>query len=411
MSLYGSVQSQMKQAFAYLANTYDANLLEKILRPDQVIQVAIPVVMDDGSTKVFTGFRSQHNNIKWPYKGGLRFHPQVSQDEVMSLSAWMTLKTSVVGIPLGGGKGGIIVDPKTLSVGELERLSRSFTQKIWKYIGPQTDVPAPDVNTTPQIMAWMVDEYSKLVGTRTPGVITGKPIAIGGSLGRTIATSLGGRFTVTEYLKAKNQSIAGKTIAIQGAGNVWLLFAKIAHENSAKVVAISDSKWGIYDAKGLDIIQIEQLKEAGKSVVDYAADKISNEQLLELQVDILVPAALEQVIHQGNAANIKAPLILELANGPVTPEADDILSQKNIAVIPDVLANAGGVTVSYFEQVQNNTNYYRSEAEVHEKLEQIMRPATRQVLDTQVNYKTNNLRMAAYVVSLERILQAMKLRG
>jgi glutamate dehydrogenase len=401
----------MKQAFAYLANTYDANLLEKILRPDQVIQVAIPVTMDDGSTKVFTGFRSQHNNIKGPYKGGLRFHPQVSQDEVMSLSAWMTLKTSVVGIPLGGGKGGIIVDPKTLSVGELERLSRSFTQKIRKYIGPQTDVPAPDVNTTPQIMAWMVDEYSKLVGTWTPGVITGKPIAIGWSLGRTIATSLGGRFTVTEYLKAKNQEISGKSIAVQGAGNVGLLFAKIAYENGAKVVAISDSKWGIYDANGLDIIQIEQLKEAGKSVVDYAADKISNEQLLELQVDILVPAALEQVIHQNNASNIKAPLILELANGPVTPEADNILSQKNIAVIPDVLANAGGVTVSYFEQVQNNTNYYRPEAEVHQKLEQIMRPATRQVLDTQVKYTTSNLRMAAYVVSLERILAAMKLRG
>lgn len=411
MSLYESVQSQMKQAFAYLANTYDANLLEKILRPDQVIQVAIPVTMDDGSTRVFTGFRSQHNNIKGPYKGGLRFHPQVSQDEVMSLSAWMTLKTSVVGIPLGGGKGGIIVDPKTLSVGELERLSRSFTQKIRKYIGPQTDVPAPDVNTTPQIMAWMVDEYSKLVGTWTPGVITGKPIAIGWSLGRTIATSLGGRFTVTEYLKAKNQDITGKTIAVQGAGNVGLLFAKIAYENGAKVVAISDSKWGIYDANGLDIIQIEQLKEAGKSVIDYAADKISNEQLLELQVDILVPAALEQVIHQNNASNIKAPLILELANGPVTPEADNILSQKNIAVIPDVLANAGGVTVSYFEQVQNNTNYYRPEAEVHEKLEQIMRPATRQVLDTQVKYGTSNLRMAAYVVSLERILAAMKLRG
>ncbi len=409
MSLYASVQSQIKQAYSHISGNYSPNLLEKLLLPDQILEVSIPVTMDDGKTKVFTGYRSQHNNTKWPYKGGIRFHPNVSKDEVMSLSAWMTLKTSVVGLPLGWWKWGIIVDPKQLSQGELERLSRGYIQKIAKFIGPLTDVPAPDVNTNPQIMAWMLDEYNKVTGVLSPGVITGKPVELWGSLGRGSATSMGGWIVLQQYLTDTNQSLEGKTIAIQWAGNAGLIFAKIAYANRAKVVAISDSKWAVYNPDGLDIPEIEDIKNQWKSVIDYcqSCEKLTNDQLLALWVDILVPAALEEVIREDNAATIQAKLILELANGPITPWADAILEKNNIVVMPDVLANAGWVTVSYFEQVQNNTNYYRSEQEVHEKLENIMKPATKAVIHTAQKYAIS-LRMAAYVVSLDRILKAMQ---
>lgn len=409
MSLYASVQSQIKQAYSYISWNYSPNLLEKLILPDQILEVSIPVTMDDGSTKVFTGYRSQHNNTKWPYKGGIRFHPNVSKDEVMSLSAWMTLKTSVVGLPLWGGKWWIIVDPKQLSQAELERLSRGYIQKIAKFIGPLTDVPAPDVNTNPQIMAWMLDEYNKVTGVLSPGVITWKPVELWGSLGRWSATSMGWWIVLQQYLTDTNQSLTGKTIAVQWAGNAGLIFAKIAYTNWAKVVAISDSKWAVYNANGLDLNEIETLKKNGKSVIEYCqwCDKLSNDDLLALSVDILVPAALEEVIREDNAGTIKAKLILELANWPITPAADAILEKNNIVVIPDVLANAGWVTVSYFEQVQNNTNYYRSEQEVHEKLENIMKPATKSVVHTADKYNIS-LRMAAYVVSLDRILKAMQ---
>jgi len=408
MSLFESVQSQIKQAYSHISENYSPNLLEKLLRPDQILEVSIPVTMDDGSTKVFTGYRSQHNNTKWPYKGGIRFHPNVSKDEVMSLSAWMTLKTSVVGLPLGWGKGGIIVNPKKLSQAELEKLSRGYMRKIAKFIGPLTDIPAPDVNTNPQIMAWMLDEYNKITGVLSPGVITGKPVELWGSLGRGNATSMGGWIVLQQYLADTNQSLEGKTIAIQWAGNAGLIFADIAHSNGAKVVAISDSKGAIYNANGLNISEIDDIKNNWKSVIDcnQSCEKLNNEQLLALDVDILVPAALEGVLHWSNAWSVKAKIILELANGPIDPDADKILEKNNIVVIPDVLANAGGVTVSYFEQVQNNTNYYRSEQEVHEKLENIMKPATKAVIHTAEKY-TISLRMAAYVVSLERILSAM----
>jgi glutamate dehydrogenase len=409
MSLYASVQSQIKQAYSYISGNYSPNLLEKLLLPDQILEVSIPVTMDDGSTKVFTGYRSQHNNTKWPYKGGIRFHPNVSKDEVMSLSAWMTLKTSVVGLPLGGGKGWIIVDPKQLSQAELERLSRGYMRKIAAFVGPLTDVPAPDVNTNPQIMAWMLDEYNKVTGVLSPGVITGKPVELWWSLGRWSATSMGWWIVLQQYLTDTNQSLDGKTIAVQWAGNAWLIFAKIAYTNGAKVVAISDSKWAIYNANGLDLNEIETLKKNGKSVIDYCqwCDKLTNDELLALDVDVLVPAALEEVIREDNAATVKAKLILELANGPITPWADVILEKNNVVVMPDVLANAWWVTVSYFEQVQNNTNYYRSEQEVHEKLQNIMKPATKAVTHTAGKY-TISLRMAAYVVSLDRILKAMQ---
>ena len=408
MSLFESVQSQIKQAYSYISGNYSPNLLERLLRPDQILEVSIPVRMDDGSTKVFIGYRSQHNNTKGPYKWGIRFHPQVSKDEVMSLSAWMTLKTSVVWLPLGWGKGGVIVDPKTLSQWELERLSRGYIRKVADFIGPLTDVPAPDVNTTPQIMAWMLDEYNKIAQVPSPGVITGKPVELGGSLGRWTATSMGGWIVLQQYLADTNQSLEGKTIAVQWAGNAWLIFAKIAYTNGAKVVAISDSKWSVYNPEWLDIAAIEWLKKEGKSVIDYVnvCEKCSHGDLLSLPVDILVPAALEGVLHADNAATVQAKIILELANGPIDPAADAILEKNNVVVIPDVLANAWWVTVSYFEQVQNNANYYRSEDEVHQKLENIMKPATKDVLHTAEKYNIS-LRMAAYVVSLERILKAM----
>lgn len=409
MSLYASVQSQIKQAYSYISGDYSPNLLEKLLLPDQILEVSIPVTMDDGSTKVFTGYRSQHNNTKGPYKGGIRFHPNVSKDEVMSLSAWMTLKTSVVGLPLGWGKWGIIVDPKQLSQGELERLSRGYIQKIAKFIGPLTDVPAPDVNTNPQIMAWMVDEYNKVTGVLSPGVITGKPVELWGSLGRWSATSMGGWIVLQQYFSDTNQSIKGKTIAIQWAGNAGLIFAKIAYSNWLKVVAISDSQWAVYSEEGINVPEIEDLKNQWKSVIDYcqSCEKLTNDQLLALWVDILVPAALEEVIREDNASSVKAKFILELANGPITPWADIILEKNGIVIMPDVLANAWWVTVSYFEQVQNNTNYYRSEQEVHEKLENIMKPATKAVIQTAEKHNIS-LRMAAYVVSLDRILKAMQ---
>lgn len=409
MSLFESVQSQIKQAYTHISANHAPDLLERLLRPDQILEASIPVHMDDGSIKIFIWYRSQHSNTKWPYKWGLRFHPQVSKDEVMSLSAWMTLKTSVVGLPLGWGKWGIVVDPKKLSQNELERLTRWYVKKFIKFIGPSIDVPAPDVNTNAQIMAWMLDEYNTITGSLNPWAVTGKPVELGGSLGRDTATSMGWWIVLQQYLADTKQTIKDKTIAIQWAGNVWLLFANIAYANGIKVVAISDSKGAIYNGDWLDIPAIEMIKKGWKSVVDYcdACKKLTNEELLTLDVDILVPAALEGVIHEDNAASIQAKLILELANGPVRPAADLILAKNNIVVIPDVLANAGWVTVSYFEQVQNNMNYYRTEEEIHEKLKNIMEPAAKDVMNTWKKYNIS-LRMAAYVVSLGRILKAMK---
>jgi len=411
MSLFEAVQNQIKSSYEYIKEEFDAGLLEQVLHPNQVIEFPITIKMDDGSTKTFIGFRSQHNNAKGSYKGGLRFHPNVSKDEVMSLSARMSLKTSVVWLPLGWWKGWIIVDPKVLSTWELEKLSRWFMQKLYKHIWPNTDIPAPDVNTNGQIMAWMVDEYSKLVGERTPWVITWKPLEIWWSQWRFEATALWGFYVLEEYLKANNNSIQGKTIIIQGAGNAGMNFAEIASNAWAKIIWMSDSKWNVYDPSGLDVNQLKALKLERKSISDYDPSKqITQEEFLTQECDILVPAALENQIHQNNANNIQTKIILELANWPTTYEADAILDAKNITVIPDVLANAGGVTVSYFEQVQNNTNYYRPKEEIYEKLQKIIKPSTLDVINTAKKYGTN-LRTGAYIVSLRRILTAMKLRG
>ncbi len=407
---FESARTQMRTAYQFLAPEY-AHEFETLLSPERIIEVSIPVVMDDGSTRTFTGYRSQHNAARGPYKGGIRYHQDVTKDEVMALSAWMSIKTATLDLPLGGGKWGIIVDPKTLSKRELEALSRGWVQKLYKYIWPLDDVPAPDVNTNGEIMSWMVDEYSKLVGHWSPGTFTGKPLSIGGSLGRDTATAQGGLYVLEAYLASKWSNLAGKKVVIQGAGNAGLHMIDLVHKAGAILIGTSDSKTGIYDANGLDVDAIITLKENKKSLTEYTSgNKITNTELLELECDILIPAALENQITEENAKNIKASLILELANGPITPLADDILFGKNIPVIPDILANAGGVTVSYFEQVQNNMNYYWSREEVQQKLKLKMETALYGVLESSKKHSVM-LRTGAYVVAMKRILEAMKVRG
>lgn len=378
--------------------------------PKFEMQFGIPVRMDDGSLKVFQGYRVQYDNSRGPNKGGIRFHPDVNIDEVRALAFWMTIKCSVVGIPLGGGKGGVIVDPKKLSVNELERLSRGFMRAVTHNVGPDRDVPAPDVYTTPQIMAWMMDEYETIRGDHGPGVITGKPLSVGGSEGRGYSTAQGGVYVTLELAKRLKLK-KGASVVIQGYGNAGAYMAKILHKQGYKIIAVSDSKGGIINEKGLDPVKVEQHKAVTGSVVSYTGAKnISNEQILTVACDVLVPAALENVITPDNVGRIKAKAIVELANGPTTPEADEKLFKKGITVVPDVLANAGGVTVSYFEQVQNAYNYYWSEKEVLTKLEPIMVGSFNEVWKTKEAYKCD-MRTAAYIVAVQRIAEAMTARG
>lgn len=405
-----SAQSQMQTAYAFLAGRYDEQF-PKILNPERIIEVNIPVKMDSGEIKNFVGYRSQHNGARGPYKGGIRYHQDVTQDEVKALSTWMSIKCATLDLQLGGGKWGIIVNPKELSERELEQLSRGWVQKLYKYIGPLDDVPAPDVNTNGQIMSWMVDEYSKLVGHWAPGTFTGKPLSIGGSLGRDTATAQGWLYVLEAYLTAKKDTLQGKKIVIQWAGNAGLNMIELIDRTGAILIGTSDSHGGIYDESGLDIWQIVELKKNKKPLTEYKWGKqITNSELLELSCDILIPAALENQITGENAKNVKAHLVMELANGPITPEADTILFARNIPVIPDILANAGGVTVSYFEQVQNNANYFWSRVEVQEKLKLKMETALAGVLHSAEEHNVM-LRTGAYVVAMERILEAMKSRG
>ena len=386
-------------------------VVEVLKEPERVIEVSIPVRMDDGTTKVFKGWRSNHNTALGPAKGGIRYHWDVTKEEVMALSAWMTMKNALMDLPYGGGKGGIRVNPKELSEGELERLSRGFIDMIYKYLGPDQDIPAPDVYTNPKIMAWMMDEYEKLVGRKSPGVITGKPKILGGSEGRGHATSLGGFFVLREALKVKGEDFEGKTAAVQGFGNAGSFMAEFLYNSKVKVVAVSDSKGGIYKAEGLPIPEVMKHKKETGSVINFpGAESITNEELLTLDVDILAPAALENVITEKNARDVKARYIVELANGPVTPEADEILYEKGTFILPDILANAGGVTVSYFEWVQNRMGYYWERDEVVEKLDKKMTKAFKEVYEAMEEYKIGS-REAAYVVALRRIVAAMKARA
>ncbi len=387
------------------------HVVDVLREPERVIEVSIPVRMDDGTVKVFRGWRSEHNTALGPAKGGIRYHWEVTKEEVMALSAWMSMKNALLDLPYGGGKGGVKVNPKQLSEGELERLSRGFMDKIYKYIGPDQDVPAPDVYTNPKIMAWMMDEYEKLAGRKAPGVITGKPLILGGSRGREYATAIGGFFVLREALKLNSTNFEGKTVAIQGFGNAGSFIGKFLYENSAKVVAVSDSKGGIYNPGGLPIPEVIKCKKKTGSVVDFpGAERITNEELLTLDVDILVPAALEGVITEKNADQVKAKYIVELANGPVTPKADEILYNKGTFILPDILANAGGVTVSYFEWVQNRMGYYWDEEEVVEKLDKKMSKAFREMCEAMESYEVNS-REASYTVALRRIVEAMEARG
>ena len=383
--------------------------MKLLLTPNKVIQEELEVKMDSGEMKKFQAFRVQYNRARGPTKGGIRYHPNVSLGEVKSLAFWMAVKCAVVDIPYGGAKGGIIVNPKELSQKELERLSRAFIRAIYKDIGPMKDIPAPDVYTNSQIMAWMLDEYEKLTGEHAPGVITGKPLELGGSKGRSFATSQGGAYVLREFAKIKGLQPEETTVAVQGFGNAGSFIAKILDEWGYKIVAVSDSKGGIYNKNGLNIKALEHHKEKTGSVKGFAVD-ISNKELLELDVDVLVPAALENQITSQNADKIKAKVILELANGPVTPEADELLAKKKIAVLPDVLANAGGVTVSYFEWVQNLYGYYWEEAEILEKLEKIMVKSSREVFDSASKHNTT-MRTGAYILALNKILAAERLRG
>lgn len=411
MSLFSWVQDQIKKAYAPLQSKYSSHLMEQLLEPMNIVDEKVTIEMDDGSSNTYQVYRSQHCNIKWPYKGWIRFHQDVSLDEVKSLSAWMSFKTAVVDLPIGWGKWGIIVNPKELSETELEKLSRAYIDAVWQHIWPTKDVPAPDVNTNGQIMAWMADQYAKHVGERQPGVITWKPLAIWWSEGRWIATALWWLYVLRRFLKNKNDSLAGKKIVVQWAWNAWLTFAQLAKEDGAHIIWISDSWWGIYHAEGLSIRKLKEIKAARKSVTTYGEWTIlEHGEILVQECDILVPAALENQITASNAHEIKGRIVVELANGPTTPEAQPILDEKWISVLPDILANAWWVTVSYFEQVQNNTNYYRPETEVFEKLEKIMNKATNGVIATAWEHNTN-LRDAAYIVALDRLLEAMELRG
>ncbi len=387
--------------------------VHQILRePMRVLEVTIPVRMDDGSVKVFKGFRVQYNDARGPTKGGIRFYPQETLDTVKALAAWMTWKTSVVDLPYGGAKGGVICDPMEMSEAELERLSRGYIRAIGRFIGPEKDIPAPDVFTTPQIMAWMMDEYSKIVGYNAPGVITGKPLEVGGSLGRVDATAKGGMYVLREAAKKIKLDLKKATVAVQGHGNVGGFAHKLVTEMfGSKVVAVSDIKGGIYSEKGLDYDKVHSHEKKTGSVINFpGAKNITNEELLELNVDILIPAAIENQITEKNANNIKAKIVLELANGPTTPKADEILYKKGIFDIPDFLANAGGVIVSYFEWVQNINGYYWTEEEVYQKLDQKMTKAFWDVMETMEKYKVEP-RTAAYIVAVDKVAKAVKIRG
>jgi glutamate dehydrogenase (NAD(P)+) len=390
----------------------DKGLHQVLAHPKRVLTVSLPVKMDSGEIRVFTGFRSQHNDARGPYKGGIRYHPQVSIDEVKALSMWMTWKCAVADIPYGGGKGGIICNPKEMSVGELERMTRRYAYAIADIIGPHTDIPAPDVYTGGKEMAWIMDTYSALKGNFVqPEVITGKPIAIGGSLGRNEATGRGLAFTVREAAKKLKINMKEATVAVQGFGNAGQFASQLVAEQGATIIAASDSKGGVYNKSGMDAAALRKHKEKTGSVIGFSGAKsISNEELLETDCTILIPAALENQITGKNASNVKAKLVAEAANGPTTPEADDILFRNKILTIPDILANGGGVTVSYFEWLQNLRREYWTEAEVNERLDKNI---TKSFLDT---YATSekygvNMRKASTVLAVNRVVEAVQLRG
>src|SRR3990167_7184398 len=397
---FDNAMSQLDQAAR--AGNFGHAFISRMKVPDRDIRISIPVEMDDGSIKIFEGYRVEYNNTLGPYKGGIRYHPDTDINEIKALAFWMTLKCAAAGIPMGGGKGGVTVDPKNLSKGELERLSRGWVRRLADVLGPRKDVPAPDVNTTPEIMAWIADEFEKITGDKTKAVITGKPIEKGGSEGRNTSTAQGA-FYVFEIFKKELNLPEKCKVVIQGFGNVGSNAAHIFTEHEHKVIAISDSKGGIYNPNGFDIPKLLEHKKSTGTLSGFPGSRdITNAELLATECDLLIPAAFENVITEANANKIKAKVILELANGPTTPEADDILFKKNIPVIPDILANSGGVTVSYFEWDQNLKKEHWSEKEVFEKLKLTIEEASKKVFEKSRESKTY-LRLGAFILALERI--------
>lgn len=409
MNIFEMAQIPLNKAIETME--LDAGAAAIIAVPERTLEVSIPVKMDDGTTKVFTGYRSQHSTILGPAKGGVRYHQNVSMDEVKTLAFWMTCKCAVAGLPYGGGKGGIIVDPAKLSKAELERLTRGYIDKIAPIIGEKRDIPAPDMNTNAQIMGWMMDEYSKLAGQYEPGFITGKAISVGGSLGRTAATGRGVVVAALEALKLKGIQPHEATAAVQGFGNVGSWTAKLFCDAGVKVIALSDVYGAIFKADGFDCYDVDAYVKKTGSVVGYPGSKaITNAELLAMEVTVLAPCAIELQLIAENAAAVQASIICEGANGPTTPEADDILEAKGVMVIPDILANGGGVTVSYFEWVQNLYRYFWPEEEVIEKQNALMRKAFKVVYEKAKQYNVP-LRVAAYIVALGSLEEAMKIRG
>ena len=398
----------------------DPEALKRLKYPNMMLEFTVPVRMDNGSLAFFHGYRVQHSNIRGPGKGGIRFHPQVDLDEVKSLAFWMTMKCAVLGLPYGGAKGGVCVDPKKLSRLEVERLSRGFIKQLADFIGPDVDIPAPDVYTNSMIMGWMMDEYSRIARHKVPAVITGKPISLGGSEGRDDATGRGAYYCIKELEKRSSWKANQKRVAIQGFGNAGQHVAELLFKDGYKIVAVSDSKGGVYHPDGFDIPSLIHAKNDSRELKavycdesvceEIDAKKITNEELLELDVDILIPAALENQITSENVEKIKAPCIVEVANGPIEASADDYLSKKGTIIIPDILANAGGVTVSYFEWVQNRSGYYWSLSEVHQKLKKMMSTAFEQVFEISDKQKID-MRTAAYVVALNRLGEAVAAQG
>lgn len=406
---WGMVQAQIDKAARHIA--CDPDMIEKLRHPERSLQVSVPVRMDNGRIKVFKGYRVQHSTVRGPAKGGIRYHPSVDLDEVTALAAWMTWKCAVMNIPFGGAKGGVECDPAELSMGELERLTRRYTAEIMNFIGPDRDIPAPDMNTNAQVMAWIMDTYSMQVGHAVPGVVTGKPLAIGGSEGRSEATGRGVVFMIIEAAKKLRMKLDGATAAVQGFGNVGSSAARNLFREGVRIVAISDKSGGYHCDAGINPYELQRHFAEHRTLEGFpGCDRITNEELLALRCDILVPAALENVIHRDNASLVQARILAEGANGPVTPIADEILKEKGVFILPDILANAGGVTVSYFEWVQDLQNYFWNEAEINNRLRQLMTASFKQVMAIADEKRIDN-RTAAQVLGIGRVAEALQLRG
>ncbi len=408
LNVLTSTQTVIKDALTKLG--YGQEMYELLKEPLRVLTVRIPVRMDDGVVKVFTGYRAQHNDAVGPTKGGIRFHPDVSEHEVKALSLWMSIKCGIANLPYGGGKGGVICDPREMSFREQERLARGYVRAISQIVGPSKDIPAPDVMTNSQVMAWMMDEYSRIREFDSPGFITGKPLVLGGSLGRDTSTARGVAICIREAARVRDIALAGSRVVVQGFGNAGSFLAKFMHDAGARVVGISDAFGALYDDKGLDIDSLLERRDSFGTVTKLFKNTITNRELLELDCDILVPAAIENQITLANADKVRARIVVEAANGPTTMEATRILTERDVLLVPDVLGNAGGVIVSYFEWVQNNQGYYWTEDEVMNRLEDLMVKSFETVYKT-ATARSIDMRLAAYMVGIRRMAEAVELRG